>query len=114
VRRPECARAGAAAAGRDGCGGDGCSVRCRRYDAGACESVLRESVEREAIAPRNRDSAAGVLIGKAEFYLRHVRDSMTRGGSRSFEDEVYMDALQKAYEEIVEACSAINRDSNIG
>jgi len=49
-------------------------------------------------------------IEKAEICLEHMRKSISRGtGSDSFEDEIYMDALRKAYDEIVEACIAINQ-----
>jgi hypothetical protein len=54
-------------------------------------------------------------IEKAEFCLEHMRTSISRGArADSFEDEVYMDALKQAYEEIVEACAAINETFKAG
>ena len=80
--------------------------------AGIAQEMLAKTLKeiKAGIQERYESSDTIRTIEKAEFCLQHMRKSIERGtrGDR-FEDEIYMNALRQAYDEIVEACVEINQ-----
>lgn len=87
-----------------------------RAMAGICLDTVDEAIAAIGAGVAERYAEPGYAgdlmrtLEKASFCIQHIRRAMASGGSGDFEDEVYMDALQKAYQEIVEICASINEE----